>query len=173
MPPFKLKTLNSNVLHVSVESIRMYVEYFRTFRFCSTLKYRTFFNLLFASIYDVIYNILKNFFDFESLLKKKFKKVFYKGKFFSNLKILKSLTYWWIRRELDRTFDVLAIHQSVRANSKETFPNHLKNAKKFPKKRRKKKWSRNFWIIKLLYMIQYTTALALRDFGRSTAKCIL
>ena len=144
MPPFKLKTLDSNVLHVSVESIRMYVEYFRMFRFCSTLKYRTFFILLFASIYDVIYNILKNFFDFESLLKKKFKKVFYKGKFFSNLKILKSLTYWWIRRELDRTFDVLAIHQSVRANSKETFLVPLKNVKKFPKKRRKNEWSRNF-----------------------------
>ena len=107
LPPFKFKTLKSNVRHLDVESNRMCVEYFRRVRFCSTLKYRTFVDLLFASIFDVIYNIFKNFSTLNLYSKKNLKKFFIRGNFFKFKKIWK---VWCIGKSVEYSterFDVL------------------------------------------------------------------
>ena len=107
LPPFKFKTLKSNVRHLDVESNRMCVEYFRRVRFCSTLKYRIFLDLLFASIFDVIYNIFKNFSTLNLYSKKNLKKFFIRGNFFKFKKIWK---VWCIGKSVEYSterFDVL------------------------------------------------------------------
>ena len=80
------------------------------------------------------------------------------------------LFIFWSHKEKGHLF---AIRQSFGPNSKDTLVEPFENAKQNPKKRRKKNDHEIFWIIKLLYMIQYTTRLPLWDFEMNTAKCIL